>query len=341
MKVAGNPVMPPPLTPVASDGGRIRRTIFRAAGVCALSLAVCCCGHFEGKAAPQERKMMTDKRPFAIGRFQFSMPESLVVASRKQSIYRVDVRTEELPSAGGGAQAVWGGIMADVHAVQPSPVNGRVVIREFDLKPGVRAVWYFRNPEAPKLLNLEALKAFPDHVLLLVRGCETGKEEPVEKLVGNVATAYAPGAMRGFCLGRGCITSEPGNNEDTTATFRSRTTPELELSFETHTVGNQVDVPMSQMIDELKAQAGASGSVQALRQSPRKSAGLTGEEALLSVSDGKKPFATYRWHFPGVTGNSFAPEIGLVGTVPIGGLDALTKVVDEILNSFQPVPRAE
>ena len=277
-----------------------------------------------------EGKGMTDKRPFAIGRFQFSMPENLVVASREQSIYRVDVRTEELPSTGGGPQAVWEGIMADVHP-----------IREFDLRPGVRAVWYFRNPESPKLLNLEALQGFSDHVLLLVRGCETGKEKPAEKLVSGVATAYAPGAMRGFCLGRGCITSEPGNNEDARVTFRSETTQELELSFETHTVGNQVNVPISQVINEFKAQAGAGGNVQVIRQSSRKSAGLTGEEVLLSVSDGKKTFAAYRWQFPGVAGNSFAPEIGIVGTAPLGGLDTLTQVADEILNSLQPVPRAD
>lgn len=181
----------------------------------------------------------------------------LVVQARTQSIYRVQSTTE--PLLVGGGDAVWNAMLARIQALRPPPSLDQVVVRNFQLQPGVRAVWYYRNPDAPRLLNLEALKTLPDHTLVLVRGCETGKEPTVEKLVGNVLNAYAPVTAQGFCLGFGCVTSEPGNNEDARVLFNERGFPDLQLTFETHTVSTPAASQLPEDAKQMEAAVAAKG----------------------------------------------------------------------------------
>jgi hypothetical protein len=47
-----------------------------------------------------------------------------------------------------------------------------------------------------------------------------------------------------------------------------------------------------------------------LRDEPRTAAGLNGREGLVSLSvPGERSIIRFTWHFSGVPGNSFAPEI--------------------------------
>src|SRR5260370_20626824 len=85
-----------------------------------------------------------------IGRFQFSLPETMTVNGRSQTIYTVDVSTVAAPP--GGAKVVWAEHMARINALSPPKGVPTVVARTFQLQAGVPAVWYFPSKEAPELL---------------------------------------------------------------------------------------------------------------------------------------------------------------------------------------------
>src|ERR1051326_8800480 len=285
------------------------------------ALAIASAAAFIGCAGPgaekRPRPATTDRsgrNMDCIGRFQFSLPETLTVTGRKQTIYTVDVST--IASPPGGAMTVWNERMSRINALSPPQGVNRVVARTFQLQTGVPAVWYFRSKESPELLALEAMKALPDHVLIVNRGADLdaperqvilqgGGQEIVERLVKNVIDAYVPAATLGFCVGYGAITSKPSKNEETRIMLGHRSLGDLKIRIETHTVTAPDTRTYSDLDEESHQAAARGGQMTVMSEAARPVAGLPGKEMRISVaSPGDRPFVRFTWHFSGVPGRS-------------------------------------
>lgn len=274
-----------------------------------------------------------------LGRFRFVVPGAFGVAGRRQSIYRVDVSTLALPD--GGIEALWHERLAHIRALPPPRGAAHPIIKTFELQPGVNAVWYFANPDDDEEHCLEALKSQGGHAVLASRRGMAGKESTVETLVKGVLDAYVPGTERGFCVGAGSITSEPGLNEHTGISLEHRRMPKFEVEITTRTVKEPDTSTYSDLEEERQVTAGLGGTVEELRNRPRVVAGLEGKEiwAAADVPD-EPPFVRFTWHFPGVPEDSSRPAIDIKGAAPRSSQAELEAVWETVLRSFRPIPPA-
>jgi hypothetical protein len=195
--------------------------------------------------------------------------------------------------------------------------------------------------DIPQLLNLEAMQHVANHRMVLVRGCEAGKETTVEKLVVNVIKAYEPIVSRGFCVGFGCITSEPGQNEDVRIMFRHLKLAEFEGHFETHTVATPMVSRKAEDAESASLKI-KGGHITVLLNEARTAAGLNGQlVAIASTVPGEGASVDYYWNFPGVPGNSFAPSVELTLRGSLDRKDEVEATFTTMLSSLATVPSAK
>jgi hypothetical protein len=293
----------------------------------------------ERRGQPPNPKMNLEHRGSeqCIGRFQFVLPEAMVVTSRSQSIYDVDVATVPLPT--GGIKALWDSRLARILSLPPPKGVAQVLVRTFDVEPGVQGAWYFGNPDAPTLRDLEAAKVVGDHAVLITTGCEAGKESLIERLVKNVIAAYVPQTRQGFCVGYGSVTSEPSIDERTRMGLANREMKDLKIRFETQTVQESDTQTYSDLDEEREVVAGQRGNISVLRDDSRSADGLGGKEIGISVTiPGEPSFVRLTWHFPGVPGDSSQPMINIVGMAPSNQQVELQTVWDSLLQSLHRLP---
>ena len=273
-----------------------------------------------------------------IGRFRFTLPDSLKLAGRSQSIYGVDSRTALLTSQ--NADALWSAKITRIRSLTPPNGRRQTIIRNFELVNGIAAVWYFPSSTLSNVHRLEAMKPTMDHALDVGFNAEAGKEHFAEQLVANVISAYAPGGEHGFCIGHGSITSEPGLSEQASASFVHRQLTDFRVSFDTHTVRESATQhPLSDIAAEKRDFEAAGGNLIVLRDTERTVAELRGREGLVSVvSPGENPFVRFTWHFPGAGQRSDFPEILIDGFSPTEHQAALEEVWEAMLQSVRRVP---
>lgn len=317
--------------------------------VCLLTWCVACAargGRVESgagrEARPPKASMNVDEKDASecLGRFRLVVPGVLGAAGRSQSIYRVDVRTVPLP--GGGLDALWRERLARISALRPPPGVASPVIRTFELQPGVSAVWYFGNPDDDDEVRLEAFKPHGDYAVLTFREGMAGKEVTNETLVKNVLDAYVHGTERGFCVGAGAITSEPGLKEYAGLALEHKRVPKFEVTIDTQTVWEPDTWTYSDLDEERQVVTGLGGTIEALRDGARVVAGLEGKEIWASVDVPREPpFVRFTWHFPGVPEDSLRPSIDIKGTAPKSSQPELEAVWETVLRSFRPIPPAQ
>ena len=275
-----------------------------------------------------------DANTCCIGRFQFTVPGALAVSGRSQSIYRVKVTTLPLPP--GGPQKVISDKLAQARVQEPEVSRA---LRHFELMPGIQSVWYIDNPRTPNLRELLAVKEVGDHAVVATRGGEAGKSLGVEQLVGNVLLAYVPGAKRGFCVGPGAITSEPGFNEESLIVFSRPGLPDFELEFSTRTVREPDNETYTDLDEERQVARDGGGTLVVLNDQLRTIAGLKGKQMWISLAlPNKDPSLRFTWHFAGVAQNSSKPMINIVGRASGEQQAALQEVWETVLLSLRTVP---
>ncbi|MDD5298327.1 MAG: T6SS immunity protein Tli4 family protein [Rhodocyclaceae bacterium] len=281
--------------------------------------------------------MTSPDNSWCIGRFRFSLPPGWRPTGRKQSIYRVDVQVRS-----GGAEALWQERLAKVRQLAPPPGATAALIRTFELERGVPAVWYRSSDVFTHIISLEALKPVPEGTLMLAREAVVGKEAAAEQLVKNVVRAYAPDQRQGFCLERGAIVTEPGQNEETRISFDNPSLPGASLSLDTHTVRQPDLADRGAGIREQAGKTGADGEQVAIRRdSVRKAANLEGREMLLSQSGGKRaPSVQFLWRYAGSALRADQPEIIFEATGDAGQGRALGEAWEMLFGSLRPVPLA-
>jgi hypothetical protein len=315
----------------------------RAAAVLFLALAS------PGTAAQKGQSMNAQTaNKQCIGRFQMALPEGMAVSGRKQEIYRVEVRT--VPLAPGATQALWHEQLSRIGRLRAPAGATQVVLRSFELMPGVPAVLYFRDPNIPSLVALEAMRSLSDHAVLASRGAElnaeqkqalmkAGANQGIARLVELVLSTYAPSVDRGFCVGHGAVvTPKPAVNEDARLTLAHRRSGSVNVRVETHTVAKPDERTYSDL-DEERQVSGPGTQITVLREQPRQVAGLEGREIRVAVAPPKEPaFLRFTWHFPGLPGKSDRPSISVVGMAPQTEQALLEGVWDPLLASLRPVP---
>ncbi|MCC6532352.1 MAG: hypothetical protein IT531_07380 [Burkholderiales bacterium] len=276
---------------------------------------------------------------WCVGRFAFSLPAELAAAGRAQRIYRLDIHTEAI-AAGAAAEQLWSARIARIAALRAPPGEQNPIVRQFALAPGIQAVWYFNSDRSSRFRVLEAARAFDDHVLVLARGGEVGKEPIVETLVRNVALGYVPGATSGFCVGAGSLPSLASRDEDTRATFVHSRTKAIEIRLSTATIGDtKSPSPMADIDQEARALAQAGAKLVVLKNAIRSAAGLDGEEGIVSLdSPGEGRSMRMTWFFPGVSGRSDQPEIRLRAVGPLDQRLVLDDAWNTLLASLRSTP---
>jgi|SRR5580704_470270 hypothetical protein len=290
-------------------------------------------------AGPTRAQMTQENKEatICVGRFRFSIPGTVVVNGRSQSIYRVDVNAVSMPR--GGIRELWGREVARLEALGPTMETKTAIVRELELESGVRAIWYADNPVSPQLHELVAMKPAGNYAIRAARGGEASKHEVVETLVRNVINAYTETGTRGFCVEEGAITSEPGLNEKALVSFAHRKLADFDIEFATITVSEPV--PGLSEEDEKETVESEGGSYTELRNQKRVAAGLEGKEMMTAVSlPREKPHVRFTWHFAGSPDSSGQPSVDFSATAPKEHRAELEKIWEMMLQSLRPVPAA-
>lgn len=308
---------------------------FLVGSVLALDLAACSRASPQKTEAVEKTQMNTSGQ--SSGRFQFSIPDTLVSTGRSQSMYHFSLSAEPVPPE--GPLAAWSRRLGPIRDVTPPPGVPQAILRTFELQPGVPAVWYFGNRAAPTVVTLTAMKSFENHLLFLSFDATLGKEAFPEQFAAKLFNSYVPGATYGFCLGYGAITLDPSAYESAGINFQDRTLADLRIEFDVQTVG----VPDTRSYSNLKqeetlAASGGPGFTR-LREQERTIGELKGIEIRISMSvPSGEPMLRFSWHFPGIANSSIRPRINIVGTAVASHRAQLETDWETVLQSFRPVP---
>lgn len=269
-----------------------------------------------------------------VGRFRFHPPAGFRVAARFQSIYRTEVRTLDVDAAQG--RDYWSKRLGEIRSGANTPLQTNA-FRTLDLAPDVRGVWYLGSPTYPDVRTVEVMRQLTDHVLLLKREADAGKEEVAQNLLREILGGYAPGSERGFCIGRGSITLQPSQNEESRLILSSTTVKDLELKIETRTAGAPDTTTFADVDEETQVAKAGGGQLTVLRNDARKAAGLAGKELWIQVVVPRESsLARFTWHFAGQPGTSEHPVIDIIGTARVEDRAALEHAWESVLGSLAP-----
>ncbi len=281
-----------------------------------------------------------------LGRFRFAVPGSFLVSGRSQSIYGVSITTSPLPP--GGFDAFWASRLARIRPPGLSTGSesgagqgagaGAGAFRPVDLQPGTRAVWYLRDPDSPRIRNLEAGMASGTFAVLMSRSGEAGKESIVEDLLRLLLTDYVASTSHGFCVGQGALHSPPSADEESLISLTNKKSQDFQIKFSTRVVSRPDTTTYSDVEEEKEVAEAGGGSIAVIREQSRLVSGMEGKEIGISVRvPSDPPFVRFTWHFAGVPQNSFKPMINIVGTAPLPQQAELQKVWDSFLQSVEMV----
>lgn len=310
-------------------------------GKVALLLVTFLLGDCQSKPQTVERR--TDMNPnlpghdLCIGRFRFRIPDELVVESRTQSIYRVDVQTVSL-----GREGVRGILQSKVREVEPiSPLPGSVssILTTFDIKPGIHGIWYADDPEEPQSHRLFAVRQVGDHAVTAERGASSTGHTTVGTLIGNVIDSYVPSTGVGFCVGAGAVTTEAGRNERVVVTFSHAQNPDVKVEFMTETVREPDTSTYSDITEEQTSATAAGGRVNVLRDRMRNAGGVNGNEMWISlIVPEEKPLVRFIWEFAGMPENAIQPFMQFRAYGPLGDQPRIEQIWEMLITTLRPVP---
>ena len=280
--------------------------------------------------SPGEIKM----KKWSLGRIDFSLPQDYVLVGRTQNIYYVDVLEKKLPANGIGA--MWEATQVDVRKKHTGAGYPESSIQTKEIEADFKVIFYKKNKSNPDLVSLLAMKTIDKTVLEMEFEGKVGKENDMQRGITIIAHAYQPGAVSGFSLGEGSITSTPGVNESSRASFRDNKNG-MELNVSTHVATSYLNKhPLDDIDHEIKGLAQDDISLKVLKNEQREVAGFAGYEGLITF-EGKDEPAQFRftWFTPGVTADPFKPEILIKVHGPLGKMDDFKKVWDELLKSLK------
>ncbi|HEU0124122.1 MAG TPA: T6SS immunity protein Tli4 family protein [Bryobacteraceae bacterium] len=262
------------------------------------------------------------------GRFRLSVPDGMLVTSRSQSIYGVEVKT--VPAKEDSADVQWARRVESLGAAVQSKLS-------FD--GGARGIWVRANPAVPSSLTLEASRAVGSHVLWLTTNVTAGKEELGEKLIRKLLSVYSEGTDSGFCVGAGSIRMEGSLSESARMTLEWLGGKPGKIEFGSQTV-TEPDMRTFMDLEEEKQFAKASGAALDVRmERERALAGLVGKEMRVAIAlPNEAPQLRYTWHYPGQGRNPAHPKINLIGRVPASEQARLDTAWEAVLASLRTVP---
>ena len=263
----------------------------------------------------------------AIGRFRVSIPAQMKVASRRQSIYGVAIRTApvgEIPIT-----TQWNDLRS-----KHGPAG-----REITFPDEARGISYAPNPAMPMNLVLEAVRPMGDHALWISRPVTAGKEDAAERLAAKILSVYGPGTTHGFCAELGSIRMEGSLSETTALSLAHTQSPAIKVEMETKTVTAPDTSTFTSLDEERKVMNAVGGTLVVRSERERIVAGMTGKEFRIAIAaPGEPPIVRNTWQFSGEPRNPARPHINFVGTAGTQAQSDLDAAWDAVLNSLTPIP---
>ena len=276
---------------------------------------------------------MTD---WSLGRIDFSIPSQFELRGRSQSIYHVDVTTNLLN--GKTSADVWNEKLKKIKAIHVNATKNNEQITIEEIEPGFPVVAYRENASSQLFITVEGQKTVGNSLLSLKYQGRAGKEKDIMNLLSITAEGYQVGVSHGFNVGAGSVTSKPSVNEYARALFKQVNS--VELSVTVKTAGKQLEQqPLEDIDHEIKGLARDDMTLKVLKNEEREVAGFLGYEGHITI-EGKdeSPQFRFTWFTPGVTADSFRPEILIKVHGPVEKIEEFKPIWEKLLKSLRMRP---
>jgi len=273
-------------------------------------------------------------KSWSLGRIDFSIPQQYVLSGRTQNIYYVDV--SEIPLEGRKPEDVWISKVKEIKAKHIKAGYKEETTQIKEMEPSFNVIFYQDNPTSPELVKFEAQKTVGDNLLEMSFEGQAGKESDMLRGLSIIANAYHEGVSYGFNVGTGSITSTPGLNEYARAGFKDQEYgTKINVSTRVATK-NLNDHPLDDVKYEIKGLAQDGIKLKVLKNVERVVAGFKGYEGHISLeSQNEEPEFRFTWFTPGVTADSFKPEILIKVHGPLKDIEAFKVIWEELLKSLK------
>ncbi len=277
-----------------------------------------------------EKKM----KNWSLGRIDFNLSQQYMLSGRIQNIYYVDVTTTSL--AGMNAEDVFRNKIKYIKEQHIKAGNKEKSIQIKEIEPGFNAIFYQENSSSPELVKLEAQKIVNNDLLEMSFEGKAGKENEMLRGISIIAKSYHAGISHGFNVGAGSITSTPGLNEYARASFKEHEN-KIVLNISSQVATPHLNHhPLQDIEDEIKGLTNDGIILKVIKNEERTVAGFNGYEGLISFNDGKEePQFRFTWFTPGITADSFSPEILIKARGPLKNIDSFKTIWEELLKSLK------
>jgi len=293
-----------------------------------------------GPENPGKRSMnVASETSACVGRFRFTVPPPLVVSGRSQSIYRVDVRTAATTQALPAARQ-WEERLQHIRQRATQLGLEGSGVRVFELQPGVRAVWFAREPGDGAPLTLEAMQPQEGgHALWLAREVLANAQAVTEGMYRRIIDGYRTQGTRGFCVGHGMLVTETSRYELALLSLSDPARPGFTIALSTETTDRPDTRNALEDVEEERRLLAESGvELVMMRNAERTVARLPGVEARVRIqARGEPPVVRMSWRFAGVAGSAVAPQFTILASAGQPDQAALESAWEILLRSLEPL----
>ena len=290
-------------------------------------------------------------KPYNIGRFMISAPDTMNLAIQDQRIRSCDVnefiwqtdRSKDLVR-----DSEFKSRIVEINKLERPEKVKRVIIEErFIPNTGqwARGVFYYGNHSIDDEGYWDVLvDAGSVGLWIKFNGMLEVKEDMYKWLV-SVARAYQPHSSENFIrspglswfyLQHGALNLPYLEQEHTYARFEGG--PDLKLEIETNETR---EVEKTGLVDKLSQSLISNFipglDVQKIRSHKRTAAGLKGEEIIMKTTEEGLSTLHFCWQYQGKEDSGEYPEIDITMESPDGNLDAKLKIWDSVLDSMKPL----
>ena len=281
-------------------------------------------------------------RRHCVGRFSLDLPASFVPAGESYTFDYVEIEHLARPPGDMAWQQAWDARLAELRALERPPGRSSTVVRELELDPRTRGVFFYGNLHMARQVTLGGLRDAGTRLVWLTAYAFEGKEPILQEVVSDVAGAYRPlepdsqipaGA---FCVGSGAVLLPYRTMETAYARFEdSKRGVEIEIETESTLEPTRKGL-IGRFAEVLTTLIGGGISVDRLRAGAREVAGLPGEEVLARLGEGADVEFSFDWLYPGDPDSGARPEISIQLTAPDGESGPVIEEWDAVLASVRP-----
>lgn len=285
-------------------------------------------GFAQGSTSSGDIKMTN----WSLGRINFTLSDSLKLTGRNHNIYFVDIKAKTLSDI--DSSDYWKGKINSINnKISKSRLTNNLT--SIILDSDFFVAFYNDKAIDSDIIKLEAQKSFDNTILEMSFEGKSGKEDEMLRGIKIITNSFEKSSPYGFNIGNGSITSTPGINEHTRATFKDDNN-NIKLEISTQVATQYLNShPLEDIEHEIKGFALDGITLKVLKNTERTVAGFNGYEGMITLETKDEiPEFRFTWFTPGVTADSFKPEIRIKATGPIENIEEFKMIWEIILNSL-------